>query len=131
MKTEAEFKRWVVNEFKVKGYARRIEDSFSVGFPDLVLQIPGDYPVFFVEAKMFDGNVFGPSPRQYVELQRLAISKHSHPMLLGWHRPSDWVYFHPHCEQVDIRNARVWRAMRGTGHLFDQLKEYYDNVRQS
>lgn len=100
MTSEADVKRKIVADFKAHGdYARRIEDSFSVGFPDLVL-IPKSYPVFFTEAKIIRGLKFGPSPRQYVEMTRLAISKHSVPTLIGW---MDGILFITrHCPETKV-----------------------------
>ena len=81
---EADVKRRIVADFKEGGhYARRIEDSFSVGFPDLVL-IPKLCPTFFTEVKRFTGQRFAPSPRQYVEMRRMSISPHVIPCVLGW-----------------------------------------------
>lgn len=69
---EADFKRRVVAAVKAEGgYARRIEDKFSVGMPDMII-VPASSPVvFFVEAKIFIGNQFRPTERQLVELRRL------------------------------------------------------------
>lgn len=120
MTSEADVKRIVVKAFKDRGYyARRIEDAYSVGFPDLVL-IPGNYPVFFTEAKIIRDNKFGPTPRQYVEMSRLAISKHSVPTLLGW---KDGVFYLTiHCEQADWRDCVAQREGESIPDLF---KRYY------
>lgn len=81
---EAGVKRKIVEEFKAAGhYARRIEDSFSVGFPDLVLA-HRIIPVFFCEVKMIAGFSFGPTPRQFVELSRLAVAKYTVPCIAGY-----------------------------------------------
>lgn len=120
MISEADVKRGIVKAFKDRGhYARRIEDSFSVGFPDLVL-IPKNYPVFFTEVKLIRGNKFGPTPRQYVEMSRLAISKYAVPTLLGW---KDGVhYLTLHCEQADWRDCVEQQEGEALPELF---KRYF------
>jgi hypothetical protein len=120
MTSEADVKRKIVKDFKDRGhYARRIEDSFSVGFPDLVL-VPKDYPVFFTEAKIIRGLKFGPTPRQYVEMMRLAISKHSVPTLLGW---EDGVYYLArHCEEVRKVDCVIQQADE---NIVDLFKRYF------
>lgn len=106
MKNEADFKREVVKQFKKLGhYARRIEDKFTVGFPDLVT-IPRGYPVFFVEAKIVRGHSFGPTERQYVELARLDISpKHSAPCLMGF--DGHEIYLHPYAQSAKVHECLV------------------------
>jgi hypothetical protein len=102
---ESDFKRDVVKAFKGRGcYARRIEDLFSVGFPDLVLAIP-DCPVFFTEAKIIRKLYFGPTPRQYVELKRLSITRHSQPTLLGF--DGSHTYIHPYAERAYLGDCLV------------------------
>lgn len=69
---EADFKRKIVADVKKHGgYARRIEDQFSVGFPDMVLRPVNSPAVFFVEAKIFIGGQFKPTERQLIELRRI------------------------------------------------------------
>lgn len=120
IKNEADVKRAVVKEFKSRGhYARRIEDAYSVGFPDLIL-IPKGYPVFFTEAKIIRGSSFGPSPRQFIEMGRMAISKHSVPTLLGW---EDGVhYLHYYAQKVQI--VSCVQQHQGES-LPDFFKRYY------
>lgn len=117
---EADVKRKIVKDFKDRGhYARRIEDAFSVGFPDLVL-IPKGYPVFFTEAKIIRGLKFGPTPRQYVEMTRLAISKYSVPTLLGW---KDGVhYIARHCEEIQVQYCL---AQEPGESIVDLFKRFY------
>ena len=96
-------KQAIVKEMKKLGhYGRRIEDAYSVGFPDLVL-IPRDYPVFFTEAKIVRDNLFGPTPRQFVELGRLSISKHAVCNIVGWKEGRH--YIHKYVEQIDYRDC--------------------------
>lgn len=109
LKSEGDVKRFIVKEFKARGhYARRIEDQFSVGFPDLVLVMKGDYPVTFAEAKMIRGAKFGPTDRQYVEMTRLAISKHSVPILIGY--LDGCFYLHPHAKEAQLINCTTQMA---------------------
>jgi len=84
-----------VNEASVKGmmvksvrnaggYARRIEDQFLVGMPDTIL-IPLNCPVFFAEVKIVKGQQLAPSPRQYIEMDRInRPSEHAIAILIGW-----------------------------------------------
>lgn len=100
MKNEASFKRELVKEFKRLGhYARRIEDSFSVGFPDLII-IPKGCPVFFCEAKVVEGRTFAPTPRQFVELTRLGISRYCVPCVLGFGDVT--MYLHENAKVVAV-----------------------------
>lgn len=120
MSEESDFKRQIVKDFTKRGnYARRIEDRYSVGFPDLIL-IPKGYPVFFCEAKVIRDNLFGPTPRQFVELGRLAISKHSVPTLLGL--KGETFYITKYCEQIDWR---VCMAQQPGENIVDLFKRYY------
>lgn len=52
------------------GYARRIEDQYGVGILDMILCLPTT-GMICAEAKRFKGNFFKPSPRQYVEMERI------------------------------------------------------------
>lgn len=103
---EAGFKRKVVNEFKeFSGYARRIEDAYSVGFPDLIL-IPPKGRVFFCEAKIVRGKSFAPTPRQYVELLRLSVSmEHGIPCVLGF--DGYLTYLHPCAKICPVADCTV------------------------
>lgn len=125
---EADVKRALVENIKERGgYARRIEDAFGVGFPDLVVQTSANYPVFFIEAKLIlTGHTFGPSPRQYIELKRLAISRYSHPMLAGFSVLNKRWYLHPHAESAHV--TRCFAQMPDVD-FFDTLQSYYDKYR--
>jgi hypothetical protein len=90
-----------VNETRVKqsiarnirmegGYARRIEDQFSVGMPDLIL-IPIGCPVVWAEVKMIVGYTFRPTERQFLELQRLNIPPHSISVMIGFKNDRHYV----------------------------------------
>lgn len=68
---EAYYKTKIVNDLRKAGvYARRFEDKWTVGFPDMMVILP-KVGVVFIEAKMVRGKQFSPSPRQYVELKAL------------------------------------------------------------
>lgn len=82
--TESDVKTKLVSEIRrLGGYASRIEDQYRVGFPDMIIIPPGQ-PVFFAEVKLVRALSFGPSPRQFVELQRLRVSRHGVPLLVGF-----------------------------------------------
>ena len=67
---ESYYKARIVKEVKdAGGYARRIEDQYAVGIPDLTL-IPKGGPVYFAEAKIIKGP-WGATDRQYVDLCRI------------------------------------------------------------
>lgn len=129
MKNEADYKRWVVKEFKDRGhYARRIEDRFSVGFPDLLIMMR-DSPMFVVEAKIIRTNLhFEPSPRQFVELQRLAISpKHVVPCVLGF--IDDVSFLHPYAKRCVLKDCTVQRDGETLPDMFKRyLYERVENV---
>lgn len=123
---EAEAKRRIVENIKARGgYARRIEDQFSVGFPDLVIQTSEALPVFFTEAKIIRGLSFGPTPRQYVEMSRLAVSRYSVPVLAGWNG-SRW-YLHRRIERALV--SECFEQPDGCD-FFDTLEQWYANERQ-
>lgn len=83
MKSETEWKTQLVGQWKAAGgYGRRIEDSFGVGFPDMVLRNDGFAPAF-VEAKLARSNTYAPSPRQYIDLIDLHRPPLSYGIVLG------------------------------------------------
>jgi len=83
---EAEVKRKIVDSVRADGgYARRIEDKFTVGMPDVVL-IPVQCPVVWIEVKLVPGQLFHPSMRQFVELNKLRRAPHSTSFVVGWKR---------------------------------------------
>lgn len=124
MKSESDVKRQIVKDFLTTGnYGRRIEDAYSVGFPDLVLGLR-DMPIFFTEAKLVSGFTFGPSPRQYVELTRLAILRYSFPTLLGYKEGVH--YLTPYAERADIRNCVNQQPGE---HITETFRRYYNERR--
>lgn len=81
---ESEVKFNIVRDIRKEGgYARRIEDRFSVGSPDLIT-IPLGSLVVWLEVKVVRGNLLEPEARQLVELKRLRIPPHSTTFLIGW-----------------------------------------------
>lgn len=70
-KLENEYKAMLVAGINAAGgYATRIEDQYRVGVLDLILSMP-QTGIVLAEAKRFTGNVFEPSPRQYIEMCRI------------------------------------------------------------
>lgn len=70
-KTESELKTDFVKKLKATGvwYARRLEDQYAVGLPDMIVGIPFG-PTLLIEAKRVEHQSFGPTERQLIELQR-------------------------------------------------------------
>lgn len=81
---EAFIKQRMVKEIRDEnGYARRIEDKFTVGMPDMFIFPHGSVPLW-VEVKVIRGQTFGPSARQLVELRKLHRPPLLHAAVLGW-----------------------------------------------
>jgi len=125
--SESEVKGIMVKSIRAAGgYAKRIEDQFSVGFPDTIL-IPRGYPVFFAEVKIVKGQQFGPTPRQYVELCRIADAMiwdkpfHAIPILIGFKMGT--YYFHELAEVVQLRDC--FSVTDGFMNFNDQLVQFY------
>lgn len=100
---EADLKRKLVREINdlPSAYARRIEDRWSVGALDVFIKLP-EARAMWAECKVFDGNVFGPTKRQWVEGNRL-LAANVPALLIGWRdkvmHVSQWV------EQADRREC--------------------------
>lgn len=123
---ENTLKRNMVSSVKSHGgYARRIEDQYGVGIPDTVL-IPKGLPVFFAEAKIISANMFGPTPRQYIELMQISqMGEHAVPLLVGW---KDGVYyFAPPASSIDRREC--FSMTDTTMSFHDQLVQYYHSTK--
>lgn len=102
---ESDVKKALVDQMRAeKGYARRIEDRFSVGMPDTVF-IPVGIPVIWIEAKIVDWNLLRPSARQYIELKRLDRPPHSRAFILGWKAGA--LYIHAPVAGVPIQECLV------------------------
>lgn len=106
---ESNHKTKLVKELRAAGwYARRIEDQYGVGIPDIVVGIPFG-PTVMVEAKMVPHQSFGPTPRQLIELNRWSDRAKSQSVYSPHYRLS-WIlgfkeglmYLHTAVEQVKI-----------------------------
>lgn len=126
--TEADEKRKIIQNMKDNGgYGRRIEDSYGVGIFDTIL-VPKGLPVFFAEIKMVRNTTFGPTPRQFVELQRIEklVSECAIPVMIGI--KGDTYYFHPPSPKIDIRDC--FSVTTSTMQFYDQLVKYYHSRRK-
>lgn len=113
---EADFKRQFIKDIRAEGgYGRRIEDAYSVGFPDMILR-PKGLPVLFVEAKVFEHLKFKPSPRQYVELMRLHEPPHSYGLVMGLHHPSSSIFIGTVEKELDATTAFCFSSVGGLTH---------------
>jgi hypothetical protein len=103
LKNESENKTDFVKAIRsVPGwYATRIEDKYRVGVPDIIVGIPLG-PTLMIEAKMIANQSFGPTPRQFVELQRFGDA-HRAALLLGF--KEGVMYLHGVAEQVKISDC--------------------------
>lgn len=113
---EADRKRELVKAIRaIGGHARRIEDSWAVGVPDLIIKLPG-CPVIFAEGKIIKGNLFGPTPAQFSEgmkWKRAGVVA----VLLGWQ--DNLMYVSPWTLKADKRDC----FGGGPGHA-EVLLEY-------
>lgn len=124
--TESDVKRKMSESMRDhKGYARRLEDSFGVGVFDMIL-IPWGGPVFLAEVKIIRANVFGPSPRQMIELTRIqdvaADGGHVIPVMIGYKGGN--YYFHK--PQMKIRYDECFT---GEGEFYNRLMQYYHSIK--
>lgn len=115
---ESDFKRKLVAEVNALrgGYARRVEDRFAVGVLDLIIKLP-EHPLFFAEGKLIDGNMFGPTDRQWVEGEKIKAAGLT-ALLLGWRlgmmHVSPWT-----------RNADRRKCVSGVDYI-KTIREYFD-----
>lgn len=118
---ESRLKSKLVANIKAAGhYAHRIEDRFSVGFPDLII-IPRGYPVYFCEAKIVRNKTdYAPTPRQWVELDRLNITPHAVQCVLGF--DGSLTYLHPYAKICPLDQCTV---KRNDEALIDFFKRFY------
>jgi hypothetical protein len=86
-------------------YARRIEDQYAVGLPDLIVA-PEGFPTCMIEAKRVEHRKFAPSPRQYIELGRFDNAPASRrSLILGF---KDGLYYlHNYVEEITIDDCEV------------------------
>lgn len=105
MKPETKFKNKVVDSFREVGaYARRIEDQYAVGLPDLIL-IPYALPVFICEAKIIGASYFAPSPRQDIELRRIGVSPSVIPCVMGYDEETNTAYLHKRAKRCYVKDC--------------------------
>lgn len=77
-KLESPLKTEFVKQLKDDGwYARRLEEKFAVGVPDILLAVPFG-PAMLIEAKRFTSDWFEPSPRQKIDLDAWEAKSNSH-----------------------------------------------------
>jgi hypothetical protein len=100
---EADRKRTLVAGVNalIGGWARRVEDRWAVGALDLIIKLPR-LPILFAEGKIIEGNVFGPTERQWVEGERIKAAGLS-VLLLGW--KGSTIYVSPWVKQADRRHC--------------------------
>lgn len=126
---EADVKRRIVKDMQMgKGYARRIEDQYAVGTYDMIL-IPFGLPVFMAEVKIIRDNVFGPTPRQQVELARItgvaADAGHVIPVMIGYKEGT--YYFHK--PVVKVHREDCFSVTTTDIPFHKQLVLYYYSLR--
>lgn len=116
MKLEADYKREIVREVKLAGgYARRIEDQYSVGFPDLIVVYKA---ACFIEVKRIIGNVFAPSPRQYIELLALNKPPVCFAMLVGVDENGRYYFAEPEPSSTKVGKTAYFNFIPGlTAHI--------------
>jgi len=122
---EADVKRKIIRSMKENGgYGRRLEDQFAVGLYDLLL-IPKGLPVFTAEVKVFKDNLFGPTPRQLVELMDVrdvaANAGHVIPLMIGY--KNGVFYFHKAAASIHYKNC--FSVTTSEMNFHDQLVQYY------
>ena len=104
------------------GYARRMEDKFAVGLPDIIL-VPKGYPVFIAEVKVIKGQKFRPTARQYIELRRIndAGGEHMFGIMIGV--LNGVYYFHENSGECDITDCFSVTSFDMPFH--EQLIQFY------
>lgn len=101
-KLESELKSELVKACKADAYcyARRLEDQYAVGLPDLIIA-PGGLPTCLIEAKRVEHRKFAPTPRQYIELARFNNSpSFRRGLILGF--KDGLFYLHNYVEEITI-----------------------------
>lgn len=126
---EADVKRAMVKSMKESGgYGRRIEDQYGVGIYDTIL-IPFGLPVFMAEVKIVKDNTFGPTLRQFVELERIKHvgfgANHVIPIMIGW---KNGVYYFSPPKMSIVRNE-CFSVTTTDKNFHDQLVLYYHSMK--
>lgn len=68
-KDESDYKSELVKAGRAFGdYARRLEDRYTVGMPDILYAPKDSVLTLLIEAKLVTGGILSPSPRQGYEL---------------------------------------------------------------
>lgn len=118
-KLEAAYKTQMVKDVETHGgYARRIEDQYTVGQPDCIFILPDRHPCF-AEVKRFTHNQFGPTPRQYVELMKIQRSSTKvAACVIGIRHGHFWIA-NPQLT-IDIDKDRTWYSV----NFIDALEQY-------
>jgi hypothetical protein len=84
MINEAKIKLMMVSHVREEGgYARRFEDKYTVGQPDMMV-IPVRCPVVWAEVKIINRRTFGATQRQWIELEKLTMPPYCYGMIIGW-----------------------------------------------
>lgn len=134
---EAELKRKIVDEIRKEGgYARRIEDKYTVGMPDMFL-IPPGCPCIWVEAKIINGNILQPTPRQFIELNKLWMPPHCYAFTVGW--KEGLLYATTPNQSIHIKECQVQtlgesyggffrRCIAGRNDLLARSQKYVETV---
>ena len=123
---EAAHKRKLVAEIKALsgGQARRIEDRWAVGVLDLILKLPG-LPLVVAEGKIFDGNLFMPTEKQFEEGQRW-INAGVPALLIGWKGKTKEMFVSPMARRVDIKDGCFGSSWKDK-HYYEILRIYMQN----
>ena len=126
---ESDVKRKMIKSMHENGgYGRRIEDQYAVGIFDTIL-IPKGLPVFTAEVKVIRGTAFGPTPRQLIELQRIANvaepNQHVIPVMIGWRDGT--FYFHKPKMTIEFRDC--FSVTTSDVDFYKQLVLYYYSVK--
>lgn len=126
---ESDFKDQIVREIRKEGgYARRIEDRFSVGQPDMFL-VPKLCPAIWVEAKIIRGNFLIPRPRQFIELQRIYRPPHCITYMIGW--KDDLMYIAPPDVKTHMMSCTVSELGETAGDFIRRAIKEEEGVERS
>lgn len=129
-RSESQEKTMAVAEVIARGgYARRLEDQYTVGMPDMIVALR-NYPVVMLEAKILRGNSFGPSPRQWVEMKRMMTSGcvHIFPMCMAF--SNEGYHFATILEEVtELKSPTCLHFNRSTTPFVPALEQAIDVAR--
>lgn len=98
---ESDLKRALVKSIQAQGgIGQRIEDKFTVGWPDLIL-VPLRKPVIFAEAKIVKGLRLEASPTQEQRLFNLWRPPTCYSVMLGYHPGRERLYLGHHGMSIE------------------------------